>query len=328
MIFEILPVEIIREFFEYLNGFDIYQSFYGLNRRLTAIVLSTMESHIDLREVMSNEYIQMLHLVNPSHVISLKLANRWERNQINSVIRIYSIDTFTQVRSLTFDLLSITNLEEIVDILPSLTSLVSLTITSNENPPSKIYSKLFYRLRHIKRLRLMSLKGKLACWGNIDIRQWHLDTSLLFPYLPHLRSIETSLCFGNAPIPYLPRLRSCILYFGFYGFPELSDFFRQCPNLKILKLETTGIDVVDGQQWENILTRALSRLQHFNLLVEFMGDYDVESCRASFQTQFWIQRATQVNLVESHMHIAPDDIRTVYQMTIDFNYQNQHQSYN
>ncbi|UJR06629.1 hypothetical protein I4U23_010913 [Adineta vaga] len=231
---------------------------------------------------------------------------------------------FTQIRSLTFDLLSITNLEEIVDILPLLTSLESLTITSNENPSSNIYSKLFYRLRHIKRLRFIALKGKLVCWGNIDIRQWQLDASynfrhlqinplnfshfsLLFPYLPYLRSIETSLCFGNAPIPHLPNVRSCILYFGFYGFPELTDFLQQCPNLKILKLETTGIDVVDGHQWENILTRVLHRLQRFNLLVEFMGDHDVES-------------------FESHMHIAPDDIRTVYQMTIDFDYLNQHQS--
>jgi hypothetical protein len=97
-------------------------------------------------------------------------------------------------------------------------------------------------------------------------------------------------------------------------------FLRQCPNWKILELETSGIDAEDGQQWENLLKDALPRLRRFKLVVDSMDDDEAENRRSSFESQFWIQRATRVNLVRSNFGVGQDDIRTVHKMTIEFDY--------
>ena len=59
MLFEMLPVELIREIFEYLDGFHIYKGFYRLNRRLAILALSTMGLYIDLRDVSLEECLQV-----------------------------------------------------------------------------------------------------------------------------------------------------------------------------------------------------------------------------------------------------------------------------
>ena len=279
----------------------------------------------------------MLSLVDLSRTVSLKLANMLSREQIHSINHAYPIVSFGQIRSLTFDRLTRGDLEEINDVLPLLPYLESLTISSDENEKPGTYSRLLYQLRHVKRLRLVALGGKSICWANIDIQRWSLDTdwafrhlqinplafqhfALLLGHLPHLRSIETSVSLDNTAIPCLPNLHSCILYVSFNAFSELASFLRQCPNLTILELETSGSDAQDGHQWENLLREALSRLRHFKLVVDSIDNDQAQNRRDTFERQFWIQRATKVNSVQSRYEVAQDDIRTIHQMTIEFDY--------
>jgi hypothetical protein len=48
--FEVLSPELFLEIFRFLNGYDIYRTFYGLNRRLSTLVLTYGIKYIDLRE--------------------------------------------------------------------------------------------------------------------------------------------------------------------------------------------------------------------------------------------------------------------------------------
>ena len=277
----------------------------------------------------------MLNLVNISRIVSLKLSNTLNREQIHSINNVHPMISFTQIRSLTFDLLTANDLEEIVDILPSLIHLESLAISSDEHQKPNICLKLLYRLRNVKRLRLFALGKKSVCWANINIQRWSLDTDWAFEHLqinpldfqylgrflhhlPQLRSIETTASLGTTSLPYMPNLSSCILLVSFNEFSDLTDFLRKCPNLKILKLETSGIDAEYGEQWEKLFKEALSRLQCFKLVVSSPDDDQSENRRATFESRFWIQRGTQINSTRNFYDVGQDDIRTVRTLTIEF----------
>lgn len=50
-IFELFPVELFIKIFRYLNGSDIHKAFYGINHRLSSLVLKYGIQYIDLTEV-------------------------------------------------------------------------------------------------------------------------------------------------------------------------------------------------------------------------------------------------------------------------------------
>jgi hypothetical protein len=50
-ILEVLSPELFIEIFRFLNGYDIYKAFYGLNHRLSALVLKYGINYIDLSEI-------------------------------------------------------------------------------------------------------------------------------------------------------------------------------------------------------------------------------------------------------------------------------------
>ena len=52
---EIFPPELFIEIFGFLNGYDIYKAFYGLNHRLSTLVLTNAIKYIDLSEKTINE---------------------------------------------------------------------------------------------------------------------------------------------------------------------------------------------------------------------------------------------------------------------------------
>ena len=46
-----LPSELFGEIFRFLNGFEIYQAFYGLSKRLSELVLFHGIKYLDLRGI-------------------------------------------------------------------------------------------------------------------------------------------------------------------------------------------------------------------------------------------------------------------------------------
>jgi hypothetical protein len=53
--FEFFPPELFLEIFRYLNGSDIYKAFYGINQRLSILVLNYGIKYIDLSDIKVHE---------------------------------------------------------------------------------------------------------------------------------------------------------------------------------------------------------------------------------------------------------------------------------
>lgn len=56
---EHLPNEVFFVILSYLDGYNIYQAFYGLNNRFTELACSTMGKCLDLRRVNHDKLYQV-----------------------------------------------------------------------------------------------------------------------------------------------------------------------------------------------------------------------------------------------------------------------------
>ncbi|CAF4315592.1 unnamed protein product, partial [Adineta steineri] len=52
---EVFPPEIFLEIFSYMNGYDNYEAFYGLNHRLSTLIVTYGIRYIDISETTFNE---------------------------------------------------------------------------------------------------------------------------------------------------------------------------------------------------------------------------------------------------------------------------------
>ena len=107
MILEFLPNEILLTLFEYFNGVDLLQAFYGLNSRFNLLLYNQFRFYCFNFKSISKRNFDMIcqqHLpFIADQVISLTFSDdRDTPEQINLFFSyIPSLDQFTQLRSLT-----------------------------------------------------------------------------------------------------------------------------------------------------------------------------------------------------------------------------------
>ncbi|CAF0921743.1 unnamed protein product [Adineta ricciae] len=316
MKFEYLPNEILLDIFEYFHLRDLFQTFHNLNFRLNQLLYESFRSYsLDLRSISRYDFdiICQQHLPIILHKItSIHLADNDETPNLPQrfLSQSISVDQFTHLKSLSIHSIQsidiihqiikqsqqVTHLKIIkcfceykeIQLINQIWSLPKLTFCHLDNLISKgiYFSEL---LTPSSTIKYLSIKN-IIC----DFR----SLSYVFQKTPSLQHLSTTIVctekFEKIPPPTNPLLTKLSLsYDG--SIPSLMNLFQHMPLLRSLTISTSYL-LLDGDEWQAILTDCLPQLKyfHFKMSFQFPQNYDTNDAAdellATYQSEFWIKK--------------------------------------
>jgi len=306
MKFELIPNEILIEIFEYLSIYDILNSFNQLNKHFNEI-LRRIPLHLkfaNIQKCLFDKFCQLL-LSNPeikNQIYSLKLSNKETPGQIKTFLSLFSLDDFPYLHSLTLIHIHDNILQNLTLILPQLHSFH--LIDSND---IDLTNSLTSNLQVLSIPTLSSINsGSLSSITNLTISGCSLDQlySYVFKYAPmliylnihyfsedYIWNINSSEDNNKSQAIHLKELN----IFNFqYKFKDFQNLLKSTPNLLNLKLcGRCDLDMIDGNQWQNLLISSLSYLNTFKFIFHytFKRNFDeIYQKLNQFQNDFWIKQ--------------------------------------
>lgn len=310
MVFEDLPNEIIRECFEYLNGFHSFYSFDGLNSRFYNLIRS-VRLYIDFEDVNKTMFdtlcAKMLIDSNiRDQIYSIEILNNDQCFQCNLFFSSFPPNKFL-------------NLQRFIWTPPSLWDRQdSLEHHISYYSGSKIdYNNMYLKIQQsdlpLSKLRALSILNFDSLISNIHqtssiinlmISEFHLkDSECLFSNLPmlkylHIKSVDTPL-FGDiysisSNHPHSFHLKQLIIDQFYDKFENFEKFVKQIPNLKSLTFisdDNNDRNIIDAYRWEHLIISSLPKLNTFNFKhshKEYDSDFQFEIDQfKQFQSDFW-----------------------------------------
>ena len=306
MKFENLPNEILFDCFEYFHKLDLLYSFGRLNHRFDQL-FQTLPWRLNFENIKRETYDEVCQdmLVNPDvqqRIFSLRLSNRDTPGIINDFFSKFSLDQFSQLRSLTLFDLQNNNIESLKQILPKLSQITTLQLFDAEIHVSKLQSSI-----PISNLRTLSLKSNLSFVQNpISIKNLTLsnmslnEICRLFVYTPLLQYLKVSYIrdkllraeYHQSPRP--GHLRQLILADFRPMFDDLTHFLQDMSNLRSLTIDSSSDRrMVDASRWEELITFSLPLLQTFQFHLRMYDSLDRSTglqIFERFQTDFWLEK--------------------------------------
>ncbi|CAF1396824.1 unnamed protein product [Rotaria sp. Silwood1] len=315
---ENLSNEFFFEIFEYLDGYEIYQTFSNLNHRFQQLInSSSLLLKFNYHYLTTSDKIHMNNfkqfLFNHKHqIVSFYI-------QKNEFFSSFSIDSsFHHLQLLVIEKIPLTSLISLINLssLPHLTSLI-IYIQYAVRDLSEVYRLIFTlpKLKYIKcsaNEHFTSISLAIANYGQFSTIKYLVinhecafnTLCILISYTPQLYHLslmnlsendsddEIVLPISCSNLTYL-SIKKCSITFD-----ELKTFIinTKC-NLKFLRIisESDYNDYINDEQWEELIVNYLSKLEKF--YVEYHQDIDPESeSLANFQppdqfnSLFWNQR--------------------------------------
>ena len=302
MKFELLPNEILIEAFEYLNAFDIFYAFDQLNYRLYQLIRN-IPLHLTCQHVSKSIFDQfctkMAFNSQIMHQIySIQLSNKDTCYQIDKFLSIFSLDQFSNLRSLTF----IEAEEDNIKKLQSISQLHSLHLISpkiKENSILPILPKSTVRIFSIPTLPpFLTYITQPTIITHLTISGCSLDTLCqLFDYVLNLNYLNIHiLCKTYSLVKihtYITNhdaihLKHFIIGDFKYSFETFEILVKYTPNLKSLSIcSFYQTDMIDADRWESLITSSLPSLQIFKFIFGYYREKDNYTFFDKFQTDFW-----------------------------------------
>ncbi|CAF4965767.1 unnamed protein product [Rotaria sp. Silwood1] len=324
MKFELLPNEILFDLFDYLNGVDLLNAFYGLNYHFNFLLYKQYRSYRFIFNWISKYNFDIIcsqHLpFIVDRIIGLSLCDGENTpGQINLLLSyIPSFSQFTQLRSLSiFHLHSYNTLMKIVDECHHLNHLIYL----NFYFCSYAYH---YNPSHFQTVvnMIWNLPKLTHCNDDISIQRWNflsipsnISTSLkylnlynnqlkwnqinkLFEHTPHLKYLSLIISSDTndnyIPSSSLPTLIDLkISIYSTLDTSRIISFLQNTPNLRRFDI-TLGSILINGHQWEQIICNYLPKLKVFQLKMKhrFVVNHNIQEqvneLVNSFRSSFWI----------------------------------------
>jgi hypothetical protein len=287
MKFEILPNEIMIKIFQHFSAFDLFNAFAELNFRFQQLIynipLSLDFQHIN--KIVFDQFCKRI-LLNPdmkSRIYSLQLSNAWDTSgQINAFLSLFSLEEFSELRSLTLIQPENNEIDRIVSMLPTLSNLYYFCC---DEGCTGVKTMPTLALPNLRKLVINEYFADSLLTQNSTFVT-HMTVSRcalgkineIFRYAPLLKyfnarvykrdfSSNNTLNLPNFPavsLTYL-NLRAENLEFN-----DIEYLFEQTPNLKTLILmemsdnnyHKLGI-LFDAYRWENLITSFLPHLHTF-----------------------------------------------------------------
>ncbi|CAF3373823.1 unnamed protein product [Rotaria socialis] len=337
--FEDLSNEILYEIFDFLDGYNIYETFSKLNARFECLI--TNSSHLlkfNFSIVSKTTFAHRLaHIVIPNthRIVSLSLSNPFI---IDYFLDLCSID-FSFIRLEALSLHGIES-QRLVYLLTTLTSApclhsLSLTVLDAISDLDCVY-RLILRRSALKYAKLSFEQGgqnSLAIrtaneqeptsnieYLIIDNFVDGDDLIALLSYTPKLRRLS---CFNDLFIrlkqPKLSFVSPSLTHVNLYTTDEF-DYFETfllniCFHLQVLRVSHHGMmDILDANRWQQMIENSMSHLKRFELLSDTdLGDDDsyqdyYHTLIEKFTAPFWVER----QWFFAHQHYRKFGVRAIF----------------
>ncbi|UJR06890.1 hypothetical protein I4U23_011179 [Adineta vaga] len=320
--------ELFIEIFDYLDGYRLVCAFYELNKCLSTLVDYFKIKYIDSRHIEHQDCRSILTMINPEHLISLKISYTTSDEQIKQLFD----NGLNNLRSLTLD--SIPNqydekthaaytwlFERNLSYFQSLKYFIIHKDGAGDLHDQIFHSLFGYRLKSsLKRKKYQSLKHLSLPSTSI------FEFSTFLSSLSNLQTLEagTKLDANTTIYPMMRYIKRCQLQIYDSSFELIANFLSYCPNLQqlLFRIASPDSDTLDGKQWQIIIERHLLQLKRLNidLLISWQSQHAIEHQYADgFQNDtFWKERRTHFIIIENPKPYRIGDKALVH---IDFIYQ-------
>ncbi|CAF0890618.1 unnamed protein product [Adineta steineri] len=323
MNFNLLPNEILLAFFDYLNGYDLLHTFYGLNARINALLYNQYWRYyfnffvLSKRnfDVICQQHIAMI----TDRILALHLSDfESTPGQINLFFSYGpSLRQFTHLRSLSLSYLR--SKEILLNITIELPHLVQLThlkfnyccIPDYDKTDFELLTNNIWSLPNLthcyfhsrkKRQQSFFIPSKISSslkYVSIITEKLSLNSiNRLFQYTPYLKYLHAHTDYWEDDDSYITSSFSTLTnltIFTTVGDPsKIISFLRNIPNLHCLKIVIAGSYFIDGYQWEDLIRNYLPKLRTFHFLmtntsvVRLTTEEQIDELMNSFRSSFWI----------------------------------------
>lgn len=324
---ESLPNELLIYLFEFLSTNHIFYAFQDLNSRFDGLLVTYITKYgIDFRSM----YLQIFSRISRDYFSKLidKVPHLY-LSKDNCLCRLnthgFALSQFLQLKSLVLSYLSLKQVStDIMLALPQLHNLTYLTLKSCRLPRNESKSLSFmnciWNLSKLTHCCIDETNARIPNMGN------YLEMNVVSSSITHLSILGSATYALNLVCvwKHTPNLQRCIASIDYhpadalFNSPALSitsfelfisyseyDLFKilQClPNLYRLKVECATI--INGQEWENFISRHLPKLKRFNFRMDYYfaemetTEEEIDKVMDTFRTPFW--------LVQHHWFIKCD----------------------
>jgi hypothetical protein len=333
---ENLSNEFFYEMFDYLDGYDIYQSFSNLNDRFEQLLkCSSLLFKIKLDSSYPDNFKQFI-LLNKHKLFTLNLSISSEDEDFFSSIPIDS--SLDRLESIVLNEIEPSILFSLLSNLTTLPRLISLTIDISYtlNDLTDVY-RLVFALSKLKYLKCsasdintlisLPLSSKTQTspieYFLIDHYCTLNELSILLSYTPQLHRLnfshieDSNSTIGIIPQIILSNLTSINFDIPYITFDEFKMFITKLDcRLNVLRYDTRSSDIayLDANRWEELILKYLSQLKKFYFEydeeIEHDGEYSIDFGDFNqFNSSFWIERKwileTEVDSFEIKHSIRP-----------------------
>jgi len=317
MTLEFLPNEILMEFFEYLNAFEIFYSFDFLTIQFYNLIRN-IPLHLNFQHVRKATFDQFCTIIksNPTiknQIYSLKLSNKDTCGQIELFLSSFSLNEFSHLRSLTLIQIEQNNVNQLKSMLPFMSTLRDFHLiccSDDKNEENEILAVLpMCNLRTLSIPTLQSLlthTDKISLITNLTVSACSLDQLFyqLLKYAPLLKYLHVQNIYNSSHSikndecsyhHYAIYLKQLIIDNYEYTFEEFEIFIQLTPNLKRLAISALdNICMIDAHRWEQLIKSSLKFLNVFQFI---FGLYcrgnarnDIVDKFKQFQNDFWCKQ--------------------------------------
>lgn len=306
---EFLPNEMLIECLKYLNCVDIFYSFNQLNYRFNTLIRN-IPLYLDFRNILQPIFHQLCTIIlsNPEikkQIYSLQLSNQLCYCQIYLFLRLFSLNEFPNLRSLTLVDAREENVSKLILMLPLMSQLSSFRLIDHKTVGDDILSaisisnlrtlivptlslnlELKYNISSIINLTIFSCSTNelLVIFSNAS-RLKYLIVQKLLKYTPDTNNDE----YSTAPQQAI-HLKQFIIN-NFEGdFHDVNMLLKQTPNLCSLTINSDIIpDMAEGDKWQDLITCSLPYLKVFKFIFRSYLTYinDVRENFKQLQSDFW-----------------------------------------
>ena len=344
MSFEKLPNEIVLNVFSYFTGADLLRIFYGLNDRLNRVLHEQFEqcsfqfntlSKRDFNRICLEYFPQMSDCIP-----HLYLSNHEETpTEIEEFLRFNpSFSPLTQLQFLS--LIELRSYSTLMLILGRCHELINLThlnlingFFSEDHIDFQTMINQIWSLPQLLHCTLgIGIKGQSfrtptrtsPTLQSVSIEKFQIKLNQLTQLLEHTPQLHTLsisvLTFLDND--YIPSLLPTLTDLSIHSIvtcnaSNMAILFQNTPN--VIRLNINLLELVDGNQWEEIIVNHLPNLIHLKIQMKWTvpTPLDIqerlELLTTSFQTPFWIEQH------QWFVHCLAQN-RTIYLYTIPKSY--------
>ncbi|CAF4065303.1 unnamed protein product [Rotaria sordida] len=294
----------------YLNTFDIFHSFDQLNNHFNKLI-QNIPLYLNFENVRKKTFDRFCTtiLLNPEikqHIYSLNLSNKDACGQIELFLTFFSLNEFSNLRSLSLIDLQEDDgilLKSMLPLIPQLRYCHLVIFDDKINDVTSALPMSQLRTLSVSKLEfdLMST-NQISSITKLTVNYYYCNQlNYLFKYMPMLKYLHIVKLNLNKPMNNISYITNdnCAVYLKELIIDDFQHQFlyfqmlvKQTPNLKSLIISASiHKSMIDANAWENLIKSSLPYLNNFMFKFEIyhggQEHNDIINMFKQFQSDFW-----------------------------------------